>query len=210
MNIGFAGCSFTYGTELKDPKNHRWSKLVCDALQAKEYNFSTEGASNEMICMKTVEEIVDNPRMKYDFMVIQFTSSRRFSIAGNDTVLAIGPNYRMSRNKTEDLLSKLVYSDDTRYMHWYRLFRWKMITLHHFLNQQNINHLFVFMLESETTRIKRDFTLPKSLKGRCVLVGLREYCTNNNIEVGPHYHPLETGHYSIANEIILPRIKELL
>ena len=49
MKIYFDGCSWTWGAELKDPYQSRYSKIISDKLGAEEYNISKCGASNNRI-----------------------------------------------------------------------------------------------------------------------------------------------------------------
>ena len=42
MKIYFDGCSWTWGAELKDPYQSRYSKIISDKLGAEEYNISKD------------------------------------------------------------------------------------------------------------------------------------------------------------------------
>ena len=74
MNILFVGCSITWGDELKDRLNTRYSKLVCDALGANETNIAECGQSNDWIARRTLEE---TRKKKYDRVYVQLTMPSR-------------------------------------------------------------------------------------------------------------------------------------
>ena len=65
--ILFSGCSITYGDELENRIEDRFSKH--------HRNIAECGISNDMIVMKTIEYIEQNPDV--DYVVTQFTVPRR-------------------------------------------------------------------------------------------------------------------------------------
>ena len=75
MKIYFDGCSWTWGAELKDPFQSRYSKIICDELKAEEYNISKRGASNNRI---TRQLLVDHKNInEFDLVIIQLTYPQR-------------------------------------------------------------------------------------------------------------------------------------
>ena len=76
MDILFVGCSITWGDELKDRLNTRYSKLVCDALGANEHNIAECGQSNDWIARRTVEE---TRKRRYDRIQKEVGIKKRFS-----------------------------------------------------------------------------------------------------------------------------------
>lgn len=74
MEILFAGCSITWGDELKDRLNSRYSKIICDALGANETNIAECGQSNDWIARRVVEE---TRKKKYDRVYVQLTIPSR-------------------------------------------------------------------------------------------------------------------------------------
>ena len=74
MNFLFVGCSITWGDELKDRLNTRYSKLVCDALGANEHNIAECGQCNDWIARRTVEE---TRKRRYDRIYVQLTIPSR-------------------------------------------------------------------------------------------------------------------------------------
>jgi len=74
MKIYFDGCSWTYGTELKDKHQLRYSKLICNHYKAEEYNFSISGGSNDRIIRNL---LVENNIEDYDLGIIQLSFPQR-------------------------------------------------------------------------------------------------------------------------------------
>ncbi len=69
MKILFHGCSITWGDELEDRENERFSKLVCDILCVEENNLAHCGNSNHLeniiinILDNAVKYTQDNPHI---------------------------------------------------------------------------------------------------------------------------------------------------
>ena len=85
MKIAFSGCSFTYGDELENPEEQRYSRLVCNKLEAEEINVSRCGMSNDLILHNflkfcTSTEGAFQTCGKLDVAVIQWTSIARWQL----------------------------------------------------------------------------------------------------------------------------------
>ena len=200
MNIGFSGCSFTYGAELKDEKRDRYSAVVCRELGATEYNVSQNAISNDLICMN----IYDLSRTtKLDFAVIQITSYLRFSFAMDNNYTTIAPR-NIARNGYERSLAKYVYASDTDYSYWYNLNRWKIDSIHSYLS--HIPHIFLFSTQDDLDLYTKENTSDAVIFNR----GLRQYCFDNNLPVGEFKHPLELSHERIAMDIVIPMIRNTI
>ena len=65
MKIYFDGCSWTWGAELEDPYQSRFSKIISDKLGAEEYNISKRGASNHRIVRQL---LVDHKNLLKTFL----------------------------------------------------------------------------------------------------------------------------------------------
>ena len=74
MKIYFDGCSWTKGEELEHPQEERYSKLICDELDAEETNLAANGGSNDRIVRNL---LVENNIEEYDAAVIQMTYPAR-------------------------------------------------------------------------------------------------------------------------------------
>ncbi len=70
----FSGCSITYGDELENLEKDRFSK--------NHVNIARCGLSNDMIVMRTIEYIEQNPDV--DYVVTQFTVPRRSTYYENE------------------------------------------------------------------------------------------------------------------------------
>jgi len=82
MKIYFDGCSWTWGAELKDPYQSRYSKIVSDKLGAEEYNISKPGASNSRMVRQL---LVDHKDLsEFDLIVIQMTYPQRMEYYDKD------------------------------------------------------------------------------------------------------------------------------
>ena len=73
MKIYFDGCSNTVGSELKDPLNTRFSKLVCDHFNAEEYNIGQVSGSDR----RMARNLLEHDLTQYDMFVIQLTQKAR-------------------------------------------------------------------------------------------------------------------------------------
>ena len=86
MKIYFDGCSNTEGTYLSVVNrrrlgtgylNRRWTKLLCDKLDAQECNYGLSGGSNNRI-LRNISKEYYNELDTYDLAVIQMTYPHRF------------------------------------------------------------------------------------------------------------------------------------
>ena len=69
-SLFFSGCSYTFGDELDDKFNKRFSKLVSDHYECSHFNMAECGYSNDAIVRKSIKYLESN---KPDVVVIQFT-----------------------------------------------------------------------------------------------------------------------------------------
>ena len=86
MNIGFSGCSFTFGAEMSDPIKDRYSAVIARELNINEYNVSKNGNSIDRIC-KGMYDLTKT--VKLDFAVIQITAFSRISYAYENEILNV-------------------------------------------------------------------------------------------------------------------------
>lgn len=205
MNIGFAGCSYTAGAELDNPEEERYSAKVCEHLLANEINTAKNNYSNDMICKKTLElvESVD-----VDFMIVQVSSFLRFSFPFDNECVTINPHRRQKYDY--DYVAKIVYSKESDYSHWYELTRWKILSIHHYLKNKKINHLFLFMLQSDADMFMRDIMIDQEFRKRCEFTSLMEFTKKNDYGFLKGMHPSARAHEMIAKELVVPKMGELL
>ena len=73
------GCSFTYGDELKNKFEERWSYIISKRLNLEEINIAHDGASNDRILRSTIDWISYNTdKLKDTFFVIGWTGPERW------------------------------------------------------------------------------------------------------------------------------------
>ena len=74
MSLFFSGCSITWGDELKDRVNERYSTLVSKHYGCKHVNIAQCGVSNDYIVRNTIKYL---EKINPDIVVIQFTVNQR-------------------------------------------------------------------------------------------------------------------------------------
>ena len=82
MSLCFSGCSITWGDELRDRLNERFSALVSNHYGCQHHNISQCGVSNDFIVRNTIKYLQNN---KPDIIVIQFTVHSRLEYFKNLT-----------------------------------------------------------------------------------------------------------------------------
>lgn len=94
MKIYFDGCSFTWGSELENNEEERYSKLICNELGAEESNYATVGGSNDKIVRNL---LIENNIEEYDLAVIQMTYPVRTEYWDNDKWIRVNPKHNYTR-----------------------------------------------------------------------------------------------------------------
>jgi len=95
--ILFDGCSWTYGCELENIEEERWSTLVSNHFNTEHVNLSRWGKSNDGILRTTMHHCENH---KVDLAVIQFTKNNRREILSGDSY------YRMKHGKANTLMDQ--------------------------------------------------------------------------------------------------------
>ena len=75
MSLCFSGCSITWGAELENPEEDRYSRIVSNHYDISDNNISICGASNDDIVRRTIKYIDKN---HVDIIIIQFTYISRY------------------------------------------------------------------------------------------------------------------------------------
>ena len=101
MKLYFNGCSFTYGDELKNPKQDAWPSLVSSCLGFNFVNDAVLGGTNDRIVYNTVQNI-----NQYDYFFIAWTFYTRF------TERNPVDNFEINFTPGLNLDASLQYSDD--------------------------------------------------------------------------------------------------
>ena len=86
MSLCFSGCSITWGDELTDRVNERYSTLVSKHYGCEGVNLSQCGISNDCIVRNSINYLQNN---KADIVVIQYTVTSRleYYVENGDLVL---------------------------------------------------------------------------------------------------------------------------
>lgn len=103
MNLYVNGCSFTYGDELKNPKQDAWPLLVSSYLEVNLLNDAVSGGTNDRTVYNTVQNI-----KHYDYFFIAWTFYSRF------TERNPVDNFEINFNPRLNLDASLHYSDDLK------------------------------------------------------------------------------------------------
>ena len=180
--ILFSGCSITYGDELENRIEDRFSKHHA--------NISECGISNDMIVMKTIEYIEKNPDV--EFVVTQFTAPRR-SIYWENKWKSITPWHDDTQSR---VYYKYLDSQELRMMNL-----WKNVyVLDQYLH--NIPHYF-WRLSEGSERTSKNDSIFKKLVPWSDMVTL--YDLIGKPKTHPkHYvigHPSKEGHNLIAQHL---------
>ena len=180
--ILFSGCSITYGDELENPKKDRFSK--------NHVNISRCGLSNDMIVMRTIEYIEENPDVEY--VVTQFTVPRRSTYYENEWK-SITP---WTKNIESSVYYKYLDSQELRNMNL-----WKNVyVLDQYL--RDIPHYFWRLSERSEEKSKKQSIFEKLVPWSDMvtlydLIGIPETSPQHYVTG----HPNEKGHDLIAQHL---------
>ena len=178
----FSGCSITYGDELENPEKVRFSRH--------HINIARNGLSNDMIVMRTIEYIEQNPSV--DYVVTQFTVPRRSTYWENE--------YKNITPWTDNTQSRVFYKYlDSQEMRMMNL--WKNVYI---LDQylQNIPHYFWRSGEESENEVKNDCIFRKMSPWSDMvtlydLIGTPDGSPENYITG----HPNKKGHELISQHL---------
>jgi len=105
MFLYFDGCSHTWGQDLEDNLNERFSTLVSNHFSADHENGSRKGSSNDEITERTLTFIKNNP---CDFGVVLMTYETRFKF--NPVYKTIMPGIDRKRWSERHEISEIFFS----------------------------------------------------------------------------------------------------
>ena len=115
MFFYFNGCSHTYGADLENIEDERFSTLVSNHYNADHLNDATRGSSNDKIVRKTFEFLENN---KCDYGIIMMTYHVRMELVNP---VKGSHNHHFSPNRPEcKLFYKRFYNDDVGSINYYR------------------------------------------------------------------------------------------
>ena len=189
MKIYFDGCSWTYGTELNNKEQERFSKLICNHFSAEETNISCPGGSNQRIIRNLLTTI---DIVQYDLAIIQLTYPLRTEFHDGIDWRTINVNPRRINIK-KDLHSNVTHQDfwEYYYMHicndTYFSTQEKIAveTIRHYCNSKNVS--LILMSIDHKTNLDYDIILTRPWK---------------RYPSAPQKHPNKEGHRMIAEDVI--------
>ena len=86
MSLCFSGCSITWGDELKNRYQERYSTIVSKHYDCRHFNLSQCGISNDSIVRTTINNL-ENLSAKPDVVVMQFTVHPRIEYFTDDDII---------------------------------------------------------------------------------------------------------------------------
>ena len=107
MSLCFSGCSITWGDELQNKFQERYSTLVSNHYDARHTNISACGISNDSIVRNTIKHLQNT---KSDIVVIQYTVHPRLEYFNNQTIEHWTPQDAKKSQKRRDYYLS-VYND---------------------------------------------------------------------------------------------------
>lgn len=214
MKIVFTGCSYTYGSELKNIDRSRYSRLLCQSIDAEEVNLAVGGSGNDAIFLRLIEYLETN---NASHVIIQLTDDHRLSIAGHNPGTFTSLNMSCSRNQMPfDLrrkISEYIYNFGKNNTEaWYRMTRYKLIMVNDYLKNKNIDYVIcVKRNDGEYGRVNNylnDPLIPETIKKKFLPIGLDELSYGHRSQGPAKGHPIEQGHKIIA-EALEEKLREL-
>lgn len=206
MTIFFNGCSITWGDELEEKEDQRYSTLIGHQLDADVVNIAQAGVSNDWIVEKTISWFSDHIA---DLAIIQFTEpsrwiwydpndrERRICIQKSKKLSDHPEVYRASRDYYKSIYSDLMGIQN----------RWKnQYILETFFKFRKIPYIFVDM-KSHHHYEKQDCNW-KTLCAQQEILNLMwdnsilESYSANSDRYAPNGHPSAKGHQKIAKYLI--------
>jgi len=199
MHILYNGCSYTWGDELKDREQERFSALVSNHYNASHINISECGRGNDAIARTTMEWFVGGNTC--DLAIIQWASISRMD------------GYDPQKQKYFCVTPKCKSKWDEYYKKYYHdqlgvdaLFK-NYYLLEQFFIQKNIPYFFlihdcwddiIFNLNSiwKTLIIKKELHIIKGHDRHKKILDKKLHFD------GTKGHPSSSGHQAIANYII--------
>lgn len=198
------GDSFTYGDELKKPKESAWPALVAKAFDWDLTNLGSPGRGNTLIVRCIVENIE-----KFDAVIIAWTHFDRIEIADQHETFDIWPGRINVPNKNEYPWRMTVNDYYTKYHnddYLYRQYLLNIILVQTYLDTHNKAYLMfdAFGNHQDDRRYdKKNKDLLDQINTKYFLGWPNEAMVEwiGNSPKGPRGHPLELGHERTANHI---------
>jgi hypothetical protein len=197
MKIYFNGCSWSYGDELENPTEERFSKLVCNHFGAEETNVAVNGGSNDRILRIL---LLETDISQYDLGIIQLSCPTRTEYFDK-----IWRNISVPKQYTTPL-----FIDDKVDAALDRHTKSKEV-------KGAVKNYYKYLMSPDLARTKEEVankTVRLYFKDNnvpLILVSISGVKTNLDYDIqfmtkkyplAPRYHPTKEGHRMIADELI--------
>jgi hypothetical protein len=210
MKIYFDGCSNTHGSELIDPLNTRFSKLVCNHFNAEEYNIGRVSGSDR----RMARNLLEHDLSQYDMFVIQLTQKARSEYWCERDKRWKVLRHLLKRKRLNDHLQvqvtdiwkkflKHVYTDElgtSNQLMYYTLMKILLKDRPHVIIGIDFYHEFFIGDDNNISApvdLRYEHGEPKRLNGK-IIRSKTKRCIPRCIGG----HPTEEGHRYIADDII--------
>lgn len=205
MKIVFTGDSYTWGAELENNIESRYSRIMCKSMNAEEVNLGVGGSANDPIFLRLIEYLQNNTA---DYVIIQLSDVHRIAIAHPHTEEFKSLNYRSSSNNMKfhmadvrQKVGKYIYDIGKKgTKSWYRMTRYKIWLTDLYLKEKGINYIICVKSE-EIDDYLNDPGISQHIKDKFFTPSLRELCYGNRTQGVDKGHPNEQGHKIIAKAL---------
>lgn len=201
------GDSFTYGDELKNPKESCWPSILANKLQVPLENKAIIGNSNDYI----MSQILKEHYTFFDFVIVCFSSVTRLHFedqAGEFKTIEPIEDLSYSRNNIIKNLNATL-SEEWLYRRWIE----QAIYIQSFLHSRNVKYFFCSGFGNEDFQkydTKQNRKLTELINQKC-FIGWPNKSFNSMTHDYPRglfRHPLEESHEIFA-DIILENLKTI-
>jgi len=205
--ITFSGCSITWGDELVNRLDERYSKLVADHYNTKGHNMSECGISNDAIVRRTIEYLQGT---RPDLVVLQFTVTQRIEFFDANVLPEKWTPQRLKSVRQRDYYTRIYNEVLGAENLWKNIFlfdsfcksigqKYVSVIAEHYENTQRFPERFYENKIGYWRSLCKDYKPP--FMQMDILKGLKQcpYHYANGFNGG---HPSAKGHKAIANKII--------
>ena len=197
MKIYFDGCSNTWGAELAEPEESRYSRLVSEHFGAEEHNIARRGGSDKRV----LRNLLETDLSEFDYIIVQMTCKNRTEYWCDNKKRWMGINL-------DSILRKGVERKLNGSFFWIDYFK------HVYTDKlANINQLTYYHAMRNVLKDKKHIIIGINGWGHVIQAPVdmkfTNFKCNNSIkyEPAPHGHVTKEGHKIIA-EVIIKHIEK--
>ena len=200
MKIYFNGCSHTWGAELSNPEEQRYSRLVSDHFGAEEYNISRRGGSDKRVLRNLFEADLS----EYDYIIVQLTRKGRTEFWCDKN-----KKWMQVKNPAKILKDGRMKERINTFLDESKQYFWKNYWKHVYTDKLGvIDQLTYYHAIRNVLKDKKHLIIGISGRGSLIQppvdLNFSTFDSSNSIkyDCAPAGHPSEKGHKQIAEEII--------